>query len=442
MFFYLGLWASKIYYRFFEKNKEADRMGIVALKFDDKFLYHIVKPKLVIAVTGTNGKTTTCNILADLFRKEGYRVAFNQDGCNLRPGLSKALILNTSVFGKTQADVAILEFDELSTKDLLAAVKPNYVVCTNLFMDTMGRNGHTDYVFNKINEGLPPEATLILNSDDLISSQLGKKNKRIFFSIAQQKNEKSKNISKNCDIKICPNCGNKLVFDFIRYHHIGRAHCSVCSFQNEKAQYIVTDYDDYSMIVNGEKYKLLNNSLFNIYNQLAALVVAKECGLRNIAHSFDRMEIVHSRFFNEKIGDVQVVFQMTKGQNPVSLSRAMDYVSNLPGKKNIIIIIDDLFDMRSQERSEVISYIYDTDYECLNKEDIDRVIVAGVRYADYKVRLLLAKIAPEKIVAINDETKCVDFVQDDVDTVAVVHDIYQYRNADIILKELQQRFGK
>ena len=45
MLFFLGLWASKIYYRFFEKNKEADRMGIVALKFDDRFLYHIAKPK-------------------------------------------------------------------------------------------------------------------------------------------------------------------------------------------------------------------------------------------------------------------------------------------------------------------------------------------------------------------------------------------------------------
>ena len=65
MLFFLGLWASKIYYRFFEKNKEADRMGIVALKFDDRFLYHIAKPKTVIAVTGTNGKTTTCNIIAE-----------------------------------------------------------------------------------------------------------------------------------------------------------------------------------------------------------------------------------------------------------------------------------------------------------------------------------------------------------------------------------------
>ena len=442
MFFYLGLWASKIYYRFFEKNKEADRMGIVALKFDDKFLYHIAKPKLVIAVTGTNGKTTTCNILADLFRKEGYKVAFNQDGCNLRPGLSKALILNTTIFGKTKADVAILEFDELSTKDLLAAVKPNYVICTNLFMDTMGRNGHTDYVFNKINDGLPKDATLILNADDLISSQLGKENKKIFFSIEQQENENNGILSKNCDIKVCPNCLCHLQYDFIRYHHIGKAHCPNCGFKNPQAKYIVEKYDNDMMEINGKKYKLLNNSLFNIYNQLAAVALANECGLKNIEKSFENMEIVHSRFFSENIGNVNVTFQMTKGQNPVSLSRAMDYVSKLPGKKNIIIIIDDLYDIRSDERSEVISYIYDTDYECLNKNDINKVIVAGVRYADYKVRLLLAGIEESKIVAIDDETKTVDYVDEDVQTVGVVHDIYQYRNADIILHKLQKRFEK
>ncbi len=444
MFFFLGLWASKFYYRFFEKNKDADRMGIVALKFDDKFLYHIAKPKLVIAVTGTNGKTTTCNLLAELFEKEGYKVAFNIDGCNMRPGLSKALILKTSIFNKAKTDVAILEFDELSTKELLEATKPDIVVCTNLFMDTMGRNGHIDYVFNKINEGLPKDSKLILNGDDLISSQLGKSNNgnRVFFSIPQQENEVSKAISNSCDIKVCPNCLSKLEFDFIRYHHIGKAHCPNCSFKNEKADYVLERYDDKNMVVNGESYPLINDSLFNIYNQLAAIAVAKECGLKNIAESFSKMQIVKSRFFSEKIGNVDVVFQMTKGQNPVSLSRAMDYVSNLKGKKNIIIIIDDLFDIRSQERSEVISYIYNTDYECLNKEDISRIIIGGVRYADYKVRLLMASVPEEKIFTTDDEKKTLDMLEEDVQTIAVVHDIYQYRNADVILEKIKERFGK
>ena len=444
MFFFLGLWASKFYYRFFEKNKEADRMGIVALKFDDKFLYHIAKPKLVIAVTGTNGKTTTCNLLAQLFIREGYKVAFNDDGCNLRPGLSKALILKTTIFNKPKTDVAILEFDELNTKDLLEAVKPDIVCCTNLFMDTMGRNGHTDYVFNKINEGLPKEAKLILNGDDLISSQLGKgKNKeRIFFSIDKQDNEISKPITNSCDIKVCPNCLSKLQFDFIRYHHIGKAHCPNCSFKNEKAKYILSKYDNKKMIVNGQSYSLVNDSQFNIYNQLAAISIAKECGLKDLEKSFSEMHIVRSRYYHEKIGKVEVVFQMTKGQNPVSLSRAMDYVSNLKGKKNIIIIIDDQFDIKSQERSEVISYIYDTDYECLNREDISRVIIGGVRYADYKVRLLMAKIPEEKIYVTDDEKKTVSMIEEDVETIAVVFDIYQHRNADTILNEIKERFER
>ena len=362
MKFFLGMLASKIYYRFFEKNKEADRMGIVALTFDDDFLYHIAKPKLVIAVTGTNGKTTTCNFLNDIFTKAGYKVAFNSDGCNLRPGLSKALILNTSLFNRPKADVAILEFDELSTKDLMAAVKPDIICCTNLSIDSMGRNGHTDYVFSKIDSGLPEKVKLILNADDLISSQLGQNKERVFFSIQQLKNENSKITDRKADVKICPNCHSDLIFDFTRYHHVGKFHCKNCGFINEKSSYIVTDIKDGYMVVNDRKYKLINDSIFNIYNQLAALAVASECGVKNIDTYFEEMEIIKSRYHTEQIGYINLVLQMTKGQNPVSLSRAFEYVANLEGKKNIIIIIDDLFDARATDRSEVISYIYDTDY--------------------------------------------------------------------------------
>lgn len=438
MKFFLGMLASKVYYKFFEKNKEADRMGIVALTFDDDFLYHIAKPKLVIAVTGTNGKTTTCHFLNDIFTKAGYKVAFNSDGCNLRPGLSKALILNTSLFNKPKTDVAIFEFDELNTKDLMAAVKPDIICCTNLSIDSMGRNGHTDYVFSKIEQGLPEKAKLILNADDLISSQLGQDKKRIFFSIDQLKNEESQKIKRKSEVKICPNCLHDLTFDFIRYNHIGKMHCDNCGFTNEKSQYTVTNVENGYMTVNNKKYKIINDSIFNIYNQLAALAIASECGLKNIENYFEEMEVIKSRYYAEKIGDINLVLQMTKGQNPVSLSRAFEYVSNLEGKKNIIIIIDDLFDARATDRSEVISYIYDTDYECLNREDISKVLVAGIRYADYKVRLLFAGIAEEKIVAVEKEIDVVDYLDEDVETIGFVYDIYQHRNAKAIIEKIRE----
>ena len=439
MKFFLGMLFSKFYYKFFEKNKKSDRMGMVALTFDSDFLYHIAKPNLVIAVTGTNGKTTTCNILNDIFTKAGFKVAFNSDGCNYRPGLSKALILNTSLFNKAKADVAILEFDELHTKDLMTAVKPDIICCTNLSMDTMGRNAHTDYVFSKIEEGIPKNAKLILNSDDLISSQLGKDNKRFFFSIQQQKNEKSKSLSINSYIKLCPNCLNDLTFDFIRYNNIGRAHCENCGFTNEKSSYTVTEIKDNYMFVNNKKYKIINDAIFNIYNQLAAIAIACECGIENLDIYFEKMEIVESRYRTEIINNINLVLQMTKGQNSASLSRAFNYVSNLKGKKNIIIIVDDLYDAKATDRSEVISYIYDTDYECLNKDDINKILIAGVRHADYKVRLLFAGIPEEKIVSLEKEINVVDYLDEDVETIGFIYDIYQHKNARLIIDRIREK---
>ena len=200
-------------------------------------------------------------------------------------------------------------------------------------------------------------------------------------------------------IKVCPKCYHKLTFDFIRYHHIGKAHCDNCGFTNPKPDYLVNYYDDSKMEVNNVRYNLLNDSLFNIYNQLAAITVCSEFGLQNLNDYFSKMKIVQSRFFEEKINNVVLTCQMTKGQNPVSLSRALDYVSNLKGKKEIIIIIDDLFDIRSKERSEVISYIYDTDYEC-----------------------------------------CAQYLSNDIELIAIVHDIYQYRNCQYLIDEIRKKY--
>lgn len=440
MRFFLAQLAAKIYYRFFEKNKEADRMGIVALTFDDRFLYHIDKPKLVIAVTGTNGKTTTCHMLNDLFVQAGYQVCFNQDGCNLRPGLSKALILQNSLFNHTKADVAILEFDELSAKDLLAAIKPNYVICTNLSMDTMGRNGHTDYVFQKIQEGLPKDCKLVLNADDLISSQLDNGNERIFFSLAQQDYEPIINQGKSQDLKVCPNCFRALTFDFIRYHHIGKAHCEYCGFTNSKPDVVCqkVDKNHQKMLANNKWYPIVNDSTFNIYNQLAAITLAQQCGLTKIEDTFQSMEIVKSRYEQIQVGSIEIIAQMCKGQNPASLSQAMAYVAALEKTKEVILIIDDVFDKRSNERSEVISYIYDTDYECLNHDLIKRIIIAGVRALDYKVRLLFAKIPEEKIVVFENEMDVLKGLRYDCHRIVIVNDMYQEKTRKQLIEGIKE----
>ena len=72
--------------------------------------------------------------------------------------------------------------------------------------------------------------------------------------------------------------------------------------------------------------------------------------------------------------------------------------------------------------------------------DINKIIVAGVRCYDYKVRLLLANVDENKIVAIEDEKKCAQYLSNDIELIAIVHDIYQYRNCQYLIDEIRKKY--
>ena len=61
--------------------------GTIALKMDADILKKFKMPKKVIMVTGTNGKTTTSNLIVESFAKAGYRVIGNRKGDNLKEGI-------------------------------------------------------------------------------------------------------------------------------------------------------------------------------------------------------------------------------------------------------------------------------------------------------------------------------------------------------------------
>lgn len=441
--FYISLWLSKFYYFLTKKGVINDKAGLLALKIDKNFLKHVNKPKLVIAVTGTNGKTTTCNFLVDLLEYNGYKVTSNKEGANLKPGICKALMKGVNIFNKSKVDAAVIEFDELSTKMLLTDLKPTYTVVTNLFLDTMKRNGHTDYVFNKINEGLPKDTILILNADDLISSMLGKENKKVFFGIDRLDTDSDKPNSLVQDIRVCPNCYTKLEYDYIRYHHIGHAHCPNCGFSNYKPNYNLTniDYKNKTITVNNEKYKLVNDGIFNIYNQLVAITLLNELKIKDINKGFENLEIVKSRYQDIKIGNIEIITQLAKGQNPIASSRSLDYVSKLDGNKEVILIFDDIYDREATDRSEVMSWIYDTDFEYLCDDSIKKIIIGGLRAYDYKVRLLLAGVNPDKIfIEDREEDTYRQLTFENIDKIIIVHDIYMVSTCEKIVSKIKEVF--
>ncbi len=138
--------------------------GRVALAIDPQVVAHLRRKarKGSVVVCGTNGKTTTTNILAAALEEGGARVLCNRDGANMLPGVASALLP-----GRT-ADWAVIEADELSSIHILPQLRPTYLVLLNLFRDQLDRSGEIDHVQDVIVRALAasPETTLVTCGDD------------------------------------------------------------------------------------------------------------------------------------------------------------------------------------------------------------------------------------------------------------------------------------
>lgn len=448
--FYIALWASKFHIfclKLINQQKD-DKPGILALKICDDFLEIINKPKTVIAITGTNGKTTVSNMLAELLIKDGKKVVYNDWGANTRAASARCLIDAVSIFNKQKKDVAVLETDEISSNEIFPFVKPDYIVVTNLFRDSMHRNAHPSFVFKQIDDYIPKKTTLILNCDDPISSQLGKNNKHIFYGITKQASDEEKeNIV--IDARICPNCYNILNYKFRRYHHLGEVNCPKCGFKSYDADYLATSVDlkNKNITVKHHKttstYNLSSDSIFNAYNTLACISLLRELKIDNkkIINYLSDQKIVASRFSNDDINGIEINTIATKGLNGVATSRVCDYLSTIDDDMELIIVIDDTFDNRGG--SEAICWIYDADFEFLNKDNIKRIIVGGVRNKDYRMRLLLAGIDDSKIICVNDEQETYKYLElKNTKKVYILHEVYYITGARKIKENIKLRITK
>ena len=437
--FYVALYISKLAVHALKllKRNASYMPGKIAIKICPNFLEMIDKPKKIIAVTGTNGKTTVCNMINDILIENGYSVLNNRLGSNLNSGIACSLLTKASLKNKVKEDIAVFEVDERCSKLIYKYVKPNYLVCTNLFRDSIKRNANTDFIVDIINSCLPKETTLIVNADDLVACSLGKENKKIYYGIDKLDTdvEETTNIIK--DIKTCPICDTKLKYKYARYHHIGKAYCPNCDFKSPESNFLIKNIDKKrkEIIVKetqkSYKYNMIADSLFNIYNELAAITLLRTIGLSatKINNAIKKTKIVATRISEEEINGKRVITHLSKGQNPVAASRVFDYVQSEPGNKAVILIIDDCDDAKNS--SENLTWLYDADFELLNKDDIKQIIIGGVRANDYYLRLLYAGVPEERLIKVINELETTKFIDNEIDTVFILHDIYKY---DVALK--------
>ena len=121
--------------------------GRIAMKIDPELLSDLAA--LVdrsVVITGTNGKTTTSNLIADAVAASGATVVCNRAGNNMEPGVVGALREARSGLKRAGGKrVGVFECDELYTVRVLPKLKPTYFVLLNLFRDQLDRYGEIDH---------------------------------------------------------------------------------------------------------------------------------------------------------------------------------------------------------------------------------------------------------------------------------------------------------
>ena len=132
----LAVWAAKlagVAGRLIGK-KSSSSPGVLALKICPDLIQQLRKNirKGIIVTCGTNGKTTTNNLLNTVLQKRGYTTVCNRLGANMLGGIATAFTDACNLFGTFSADYAVLEIDEASARRVFAHLTPNYMIITNI----------------------------------------------------------------------------------------------------------------------------------------------------------------------------------------------------------------------------------------------------------------------------------------------------------------------
>lgn len=377
--------------------------GRIALKMDSAFLKKMKFDGKVIAVTGSNGKTTTSNLVAHILRQNGYTVINNAEGSNLAPGVATTLLEHCTLGGRLTSDFVVLEVDERFTPIVFSQIPLDVFLVNNLLRDQVVRNGNPDIILEKIAQAVPYAKQLVLNADDPISLQLGEDREIVTFGMAHTPRSTDECLHLTHDCKVCPKCFARMEYDFFHYNHIGQFHCPACGYRSPEPNFLAdrVDFDTGDFAINGSPAHIDYRTPFHFMNTTAAVAVCCTAGLKleDAIHGASTFEVSRERYDEFDVDGRKAVLMLTK-QNPVSLDQNIAFVLTRESPKTVALYVNDVIYTDDKD----ISWLYDVSFERLVGQ-VDYVVCSGSRAYDLAVRLELAGFDRDRMIIEDDNKK-------------------------------------
>lgn len=370
--------------------------GYVAERIGRNPLRHYLRNRhyaKTILITGTNGKTTTTMLIAEVMKLAGLRVVNNRSGSNLTRGVLTALLADTRRGDDT---VLLLEVDEASMSTVCQATNPDIIVVSNIFRDQLDRYGEVDTTRRLLRQAieLAPNAELVLCADDPhVASLALDLNRKVHYFGMNTNGIKALEHDHASDIPLSPITGVPLKYSRRYFGHVGVYRATDGSFSRPTPDVSVEDIDLHDS-VQVVTFKLKNQSskmvvkspllgVYNGYNLASAIMVALACNLdndviisalQNNSRAFGRQESITYQ-------GRQCTFLLVK--NPTGFNQVIQSFFTKPTNPPILIVINDNFaDGRD------VSWLWDVAIEDISTDG--PIIVSGLRAYDMALRLKYA----------------------------------------------------
>jgi lipid II isoglutaminyl synthase (glutamine-hydrolysing) len=376
--------------------------GRVALTIDPAALASLVAeiPLGTVLVTGSNGKGTTCRMLAQVMRAAGLHPLVNQEGSNQRSGLAAAMVAHSALTGHLTGDgqaMGVFEVDEGSLPEIVRHIsRPAAVVFTNILRDQLDRYLEPAYLMvllERAVRSLPEDTALVLNADDprvaFLAPELS--NRRIYFGVDDPGTGRA-GADPTSDFPRCPRCGGELSYASVYYAHLGHWKCLGCGLSRPRPQVSATKVDLISsssvhlQVSTPEAESVLEvplPGLYNAYNALAAVAAAQVCRLPD--HSFQAIEQVTAgalRMEKVPVAGHEVYLALAKNANGYT-----EVLRAVLGDRQPQRMLLGLNDFAGKQPDT--SWIWDVDFAPLAGL-VPGPVVTGNRAADLAVRLKYA----------------------------------------------------